>query len=138
MSPISIDFSDIPSLEPIDPGTYPMEIVAAEEGESQTGNPKIDIRWKVLDGKYEGRVVFDNLSFAPNALWRTKLQLQALGWGKEFSGEITGEDLIGRIADVTVSKEIGRTNPDTGEAYPDRNRVLKVKPSSLTADDLLS
>lgn len=136
--PLNIDFSEIPSLEPIPSGTYLATLIQADEGVSQSGNGKMDLRWKVVGGEFDGRLVFDHLSFAPTALWRTKLFLQAVGFGKEFSGQITADDLLGKHAEITVAIESGRTNAETGEAYPDRNRIVKVKQADASVEDLLS
>jgi hypothetical protein len=136
--PLSIDFSEIPSLEPVPAGTYLATIIQADEGESQAGNPKVDLRWKIIGSEFDGRLVFDHLSFAPTALWRTKLFLQAVGYGNGFAGTIEAEDLVGKVANITVAVETGRTNPDTGETYPDRNRIVKVKAAEAGVEDLLS
>jgi hypothetical protein len=138
MSPI-IDFADIPILEPVPDGTYQVEVAYAKEGKSKQQFDKIDIRWKVTSGEYTDRLIFDHLSFAPNALWRTKLALEALGYDAGFSGEVVDEELIGLPAEVDVTFEAGRgTNPETGETYPDRNVVTKVRPASSTIGSLLS
>lgn len=136
--PLNIDFSEIPSLEPVPAGTYLATLIQAEEGVSQSGNGKMDLRWKIIGGEYDGRLVFDHLSFAPTALWRTKLFLQAVGFEDGYAGEITSDDLIGKVANITVAIESGRTNPETGEAYPDRNRIVKVKAAGAAVEDLLS
>jgi hypothetical protein len=138
MPNLHIDFSEIPSLEPVPAGTYLASIIQADAGESQAGNPKVDLRWKIVGGEFDGRLIFDHLSFAPTALWRTKLFLQAVGFGEGFAGDVDTDDLVGKMASLTVAIESGRTNPDTGETYPDRNRVIKVKPAEATAEDLLS
>lgn len=134
----AIDFSEVKGLDPIPEGVYSVEVVEATEGVSQSGNPKIDVRYKVLDGEYEGRILFEVLSFHPNALWRAKKTLQNLGFPADFNGEIDCEDLIGRLASALVVIEPSSgTDPDTGEPYPDRNRIKKLSPLEMTADDLL-
>jgi len=128
MSP-SIDFSEVKGLEPIPPGNYLATIVKAEEGVSQKGNPKIDLQWKVVDeeGNFDGRIVFDTLTFTEKALFRVKSTLRAVGFDKDFSGEIDCDDLIGESAMLLVEIEAsGQISPD-GEPYPPRNRIRKVK-----------
>jgi hypothetical protein len=139
MSP-SIDFSEVQGLEPVEAGTYEATIVFAEEGMSQSGNPKIDIRWMIEEGQpNEGRQVFDTLSFHQDALWRTKLALQALGFPEDFSGDVETEDLLNASAAITVSIEDSeQIDPTTNEPYPPRNRVMKVRPSGASAASLLS
>jgi hypothetical protein len=135
----TIDFSEVQGLDPIPEGDYDAEIVYADEGESQSGHPKIDLRWKVLSGEQEGRQVFDTLSFHPKALWRTKATLMSLDFPDDFTGEVTGEELLGRVARIKVKIDPSSgTNPDTGEPYPERNRITKVTPSDMSVEDLLS
>jgi hypothetical protein len=125
----AIDFTQVQSLDPLPDGIYNVEIVSAQEGSSKTGNPKIDIRWKVTDGAYEGRQIFDSMSFHRDALWRTKKTLQALGFDDDFNGEVTSDMLISRQATVTVITEhSNQVDPTTGEPYPDRNKVTRVNP----------
>jgi len=60
----AIDFSEIKGLDPVPNGTYEAEIVYAQEGTSGSGHPKIDLRWKILDGEYANRLVFEMTSVA--------------------------------------------------------------------------
>lgn len=135
-----IDFTQVQDLEPVPNGAYSAEIVHAEAGMSKTQNPKIDLRWKITDGEFEGRQIFDSMSFHPNALFRTKAVLKALGWKDGFSGEVNAGDLVGLTATVVVSiEESTQNDPATGDPYPPRNRVIKVKQGSASAlEGLLS
>lgn len=133
----TIDFSDVQGLEPIPQGLYPCSIVFAEAGMSQSENPKIDLRWKVEEGEYADRMIFDTLSFHPKALFRTKAVLQALGWAKDFAGDVDVEDLLGASATLSVTIEDSTGTDEFGEPYPPRNRVVKVKPTGQSVKDLL-
>lgn len=137
----SIDFSEVQGLDPIEAGTYLASIVHAEEGMSKSNQPKIDVRWKVdesEDKAVAGRQIFDALSFHPDALWRTKMTLQALGFPKDFSGDIEVEDLLNRDATIVVTIEDStQDDPATGEPYPPRNRIVKVRPAGSSAASLL-
>lgn len=124
----AIDFSDVPEIEPIPAGEYEAELTFAQAGFSASGNPKIDIRWTVALETGEQRLVFDTISFHPKALWRAKQTLQALGFPKDFSGEVDPEALLNQTAVIVVAIDTGRSDPATGEPYPDRNRVVKIKP----------
>jgi hypothetical protein len=133
-----VDFSDIADLGPVDPGTYVASIVKATPGMSQSGNPKIDVSWKIEEGDYEGRQVFDTLSFHPNALSITKAKLLNMGFPEDFSGAIDPEDLLGITATLTVTIEKSTAiNDETGEPYPPRNRVTRISGGSADLEDLL-
>jgi len=127
----AIDFSKVEGIKPVPAGEYPAVIHAAEDGTSQNGNPKIDIQWKLETGEKDtdGRIVFEPLTFTEKTLWRVKRTLKALGFDNNFKGEVHGEDLVGKKALIVV--EIQPSNgvdPETGEPYPERNRVKSVKP----------
>lgn len=126
MSP-AIDFSKVQGLEPVDVGTYTATITKAEAGTSKAGNEKIDIQWKIEGGKYDGRVIFDTLTFTEKALFRVKATLTALGFSKNFKGDVDPNKLVGKTAKLTVDIQPGNgVDPDTGEAYPSRNRIKKI------------
>jgi hypothetical protein len=132
-----INLADVKGLDPIPNGWYDAEVVHAEEGTSQAGNEKIDLRWKVLAGEFEGRLIFDNLVFTESTLWRVKQTLIALGFDADFKGSVDGEELLGRHAEILVSTQVGSVDEESGEKYPDRNRVNRSRPSSLDVEDLL-
>lgn len=132
MSPI-IDFGEVQGLEPVPAGTYKAEVVFAQEGASKAGQPKIDLRYKIIGGEQDGRQVLDTMSFHPQALWRTKLSLQAMGFAKDFSGEIDAGDLIGREVTIVVAIEESSQTDEDGDPYPPRNRVVKVKKAQSNA-----
>jgi len=125
----AIDFSNVKGLEPIPVGAYTASITSAERKTSQAGNEMINLQWKVSGGKYDGRIVFDSMVFTEKTLWRVKAALIALGYSKTFSGEVDPDQLVGKTATILVEIEVGRgTDQETGEPYPDRNRVRRIKP----------
>lgn len=136
-----IDFASVPNVnEPIPPGTYNCTIVAAEPTTSKAGgNPMIKLRWRIDDeGDYHHRNIFDHLVFSPNALWRVRQVLEAIGYASNFAGAINPENLLGESATLKITVQAGNgINPETGEPYPPRNNVARVLPigtSSKVAD----
>jgi hypothetical protein len=124
----TINFAEVKGLEPLPVGKYPATIVAATEGLSKAGNTKIDIQWKLVGGKYDGRIVFDSLVFTPQTLFRVKGTLVQLGFPKNFKGNVGPQDLIGKSAEILLEIEAStQIDEDSGEPYPPRNRVKKVK-----------
>lgn len=135
---LSVDFSAIADLGPIAAGVYEASIASAKPGVSLSGHPKIDTAWKVEEGDFEGRQIFDTLAFHPNALPMTKRKLLQLGFPEDFSGEIDPEDLIGVTATITVSIEKSQqVNPETGEPYSDRNRINRISGGTVDVSSLL-
>ena len=136
MSP-AIDFSQVEDLKPLPRAWYLASIVEAKEGVSKQGNVKMDLRWKVEEGEFEGRNVFDTLTFTQKALFRVKATLKGLGFPDDFSGEISGDDLVGKTARILVDIEQSETlDPETGEPYPPRNRIKKVTSPNAGNTDL--
>ena len=133
-----IDFDDVPGIEPIPEGVYLGEIVHAEDAVSKSGADKISLRWKVMEGEYADRIIFHDLAFHPNALWRTKQVLLNLGYDAKFSGEVDPEGLLGLTGELSINiRTSDQINPDTGEVYPPQNNVVKVMPAGTTLEDLV-
>lgn len=137
-----IDFSEVKGLEPIPAGTYRAECVKATAGISKKGNPKIDLQWKVQQGDYEGRIVFDTLTFTDNSLGVVKSKLAGMG----LAGAVVdtdeldefAEQIVGITADIAVVIRVGDgTNQETGEPYNDSNRVTKIHAVTAGLKDLL-
>jgi hypothetical protein len=123
----TIDFTAVTELKPVPEGEYEAYIAEAKAGRSATGNEKIDIHWKVTDENGAERIIFDTLSFHPNALFRVKKVLRALGFKADFQGEVGPEELIGLQAILVVAIDENTGTNEDGETYPPRNRVVKVK-----------
>lgn len=137
-----IDFTAVPDVSPVPAGRYNATIVSAVPGRSKTGNAKIDVRWKVDDGEFAGRQVFDSISFHENALWRAKQTLRAINgdvFDKAFSGAVDVNDLITESAIIQVIIDQQEDiDPNTGDPYEPRNKVVKVFPygSQVTMETL--
>ena len=129
-----IDFSQVEDLKPLPAGTYLATITEAKVGTSKAQNPKIDLRWKIDEGEFEGRNIFDVLTFSANAMFRVKAVLTGLNFPPDFNGEVLPDELIGKTAYIIVDiDEQTQMNDETGEPYPPRNRVKKVKSVSAPA-----
>src|SRR5215813_11592392 len=89
-------------------GDYVAEVTAAEVEESSAGNPMISAKWKITKGKFAGVTLFDNLSLVPNALWKLKTCLEALGVDPQeddVEASDYAEEMIGKEATVIVVNE---------------------------------
>jgi hypothetical protein len=123
----SINFAQVKGLEPVPVGNYTATIIKAETGVSKKGNEKIDLQWRVEGGAFDGRIIFDTLTFTEKALFRVKATLKGLGFPDNFKGEVRSDMLVGKSAKLTVDIQMGEgTDEQTGEVYPPRNRIKKV------------
>lgn len=72
----NLNFSEIPSREPLAEGTYLLSIEAAEEKVSSTGKPMILVRFKEPE---TNTAVFENYVLTMDCLWKLKELCDALG-----------------------------------------------------------
>ena len=124
----TINFADVEELKPIPPGKYSATIVKATEGISKAGNEKIDLQYRIEGAKFDGRIVFDTLTFTAKALFRVKNTLRGLGFPAKFKGEVNPGDLVGKSAKIVVDIQPGNGVDEDGDTHPARNRVKKVTP----------
>lgn len=103
---ISVDFTGVESGGRACPdGTFKAEITAAAEEESSTGNPMIVAKFKILNGKGKGALIYDNLSLQPQALFRLKALCEAVGLEVDGAADIDLDDIIGEEILVDVENE---------------------------------
>jgi hypothetical protein len=135
---IVIDFSDTPDDQTIPAGEYVAEIVSAVPGKSKASNSaQINVRWKIVDGDYTDRQLFDNVSLHPNRKVFLKQFLVALGLSDGTSAKFTPAELVGQRATLVVNVQPAGKGGD-GVDYDARNRIRKVKPvATETLDSLL-
>lgn len=129
----TIDLSDVKGLDPIPAGKYVATITEAKTAVSKAGNEMIQMRWHIEEGEYEGRIVFDNMVFSSNAMWRVKQTLIGLGFPKDYTGNVEPDDLIGLSANIVVTIEQSNQLDEEGEPYPPRNQVKRVMSLSTEA-----
>jgi len=78
---IAVDFSGVESGgRAIPDDDYLLEVVSCEEKEGrESGALYLSWKYKVAEGTYKGATVYDNTSLSPQALWRLKRLLEAMG-----------------------------------------------------------
>jgi len=103
---VSVDFTGVESGgRPCPDGTFRCEITSMVEEESSTGNPMIVARYKVLNGKGKGAVIYDNLSLQPQALFRLKSLCEALGIEADSTTELDLDEFVGQEVVIDVENE---------------------------------
>lgn len=110
--PIVLNLAGVKTtFEPVPAGNYDVSIVKAESTLAKSsGKPMIAVQYRIGDGEHEGRVLFDNFSLQPQALWKLKTLLEALEWGgtEEDGLEFHPDELIGAQLTVAVAVEPGQ------------------------------
>lgn len=123
---LNLDFSSVPSREPLEEGMYLLQIAEAQEKISSTGNPMISVTYDVIsthEGEEVpgGRKIWDNYSLQAQALFKLKELLSALGIDTAAVVEMEVSDLVGQQVMAKVIQE-----PYNGEL---RNRIKKIVPA---------
>lgn len=83
-------------------GEYQAEIIEASLEESSNGNPMIKAKIKITEGKYQGVTMFDNISLLPQALFKLKSILVAVG-AEAQEEDVSVEDYIPEITEKTIT-----------------------------------
>ena len=113
----NLNFSAIPSREPLAEGVYLFTIEEVEEKVSSNGNDMLLIRFRESE---TGTAVFENYVLSLNSLWKLKELCDALGI--DTSSSMSTDELIPMLKGMMIK---GKVVQDT---YNDNivNRMKKV------------
>lgn len=105
---IKLNMDDVKTgYKAIPEGIYSVKVQEAELSESQkSGQPKIEFKFEVIEGKHKGSILFHTCSLQPQALFNLKALLLALGYeipSGEFDLDV--EELIDLECQVEVAHE---------------------------------
>ena len=116
---INLDFSSVPSREPLEEGVYHLQIAKVEETNSSTGNPILKVEYNVLgvDGNHK---LWDNYVLIDKCLWKVKELFDALGIDTSELVEMDVTEMVGLEVQAKVIQET--YNGDI------MNRIKKVMP----------
>lgn len=116
---LNLDFSSVPSREPLEEGVYHLQIAKVEETQSSTGNPMLKVEYDVL-GVEGNRKLWDNYVLIDQCLWKLKELFEALGMDTSELVEMDAQELVGMEVNAKVVQE------PYNETI--QNRVKKVMP----------
>ena len=100
---LNLDFSSVPSRDPLEEGLYELTVAKAEETVSSTGNPMIKVEFDVAG--LEGRKLWDNFVLIEKTLWKVKEFFDAVGLDTEAIVEMDVAELIGSTVKAKVFQE---------------------------------
>ena len=116
---LNLDFSSVPSREPLEEGVYHLRIAKVEETTSSTGNPMLKVEYDVMD--VEGnRKLWDNYVLIDKCLWKVKELFDAIGVDTSELVEMDVTELVGMEVNAKVIQETYN-----GDIV---NRIKKVMP----------
>lgn len=117
---LNLDFSSIPSREPLEEGVYHLRIAKVEETTSSTGNPMLKVEYDVVDVE-GGRKLWDNYVLIDKCLWKVKELFDAVGIDTSELVEMDVTELVGLEVNGKVIQETYN-----GDIV---NRIKKVMPA---------
>lgn len=118
---LNLDFSNVPSREPLEEGVYSLRIAKAEETVSSTGNPMLKVEYDVM-GVEGNRKLWDNYVLIDKCLWKVQELFKALGIDTDQIVTMDPQELIGMEVQAKVIQE---------EYQGDiTNRVKKILPAA--------
>ena len=118
---LNLDFSSVPSREPLEEGMYTLQIAKVEEGTSSTGNPMLKVEYDV-QGVEGNRKLWDNYVLIDKCMWKVKELFTALGIDTSEVVTMDVNELVGLQVNAKVIQE--EYNGDTV------NRIKKVYPAA--------
>lgn len=106
-SSVNLDLSGVEvSRKAIPEGTYAVVVNKAELTKSREGNNMIKMEFEVTEGPHKGAKLFENCSLQPQALFKLKSVMLALGMNiPEGSFDLDTNDLVGLNCEVEVGHE---------------------------------
>lgn len=116
---LNLDFSSVPSREPLEEGVYHLRIAKVEETTSSTGNPMLKVEYDVM-GVDGSRKLWDNYVLIDKCLWKIKELFDAIGVDTSELVEMDVTELVGMEVNGKVIQETYN-----GDIV---NRIKKVMP----------
>ena len=99
------DLRDLKSgtFEEIPEGRYELQVADATAAKASSGNDIVNMKMKIMNGDFAGRVVWDTLVMTPNAFWKIKQFLEAAQSSLLDEEKINVEGIAMGIVGVEVS-----------------------------------
>lgn len=107
MAGISLDFTNVSSgFEILPEGIYSGEIKKVELKTSKAGDSQyLNLEWDVEDENGKSKKVWDICSLKPQALWKLKALMEALGMSTEGSIDLDLEEFEGQTCELEIKIE---------------------------------
>lgn len=126
---VNVDLSGVEVSRKVLPeGTYEVAVNSAELTTSKNDKPTVKLEFEVCEGPHKGAKLFENCSLQPQALFKLKSVLMALGMEiPDGAFDLNLRDLIGLTCGVEVGHEVYEGKK--------RSRILEyINPDELEED----
>lgn len=127
---VNVDLSGVEVSRKVLPeGTYEVAVNSAELTTSKNDKPTVKLEFGVCEGPHKGAKLFENCSLQPQALFKLKSVLMALGMEiPDGAFDLNLRDLIGLTCGVEVGHEVYEGKK--------RSRILEyINPDELEEDE---
>lgn len=118
---MKINLSDVPSnngtFEDLPEGRYEIIVEKADIIPTSTEKPMLKMQYRITEGKYKKRVVFDQCVIQDNTRWKLKTMLQAVGSNLTNQDNVDINDLPKEFIRKEYSVYIKTTKSDFGTNY---------------------
>lgn len=106
-SSVNVDLSGVEvSRKAIPEGSYTVVVNGVSQKDSREGNPMLAFEFEVSEGPYQGAKLYENCSLQPQALFKLKTVLLALGMDiPDKAFDLNLRDLVGLTCEVEVGHE---------------------------------
>lgn len=105
MARLNLDFSNVPSRDPLPEGTYPASIAKVEQILSKSsGNPMLKIEFNIDDEQFQGRKVWGNYVLTENAMWKVQELFSALGLDTDAIVDMDTDELVGMTCNLKIAQ----------------------------------
>jgi len=117
---MKIDFSkfdEATDFTPLPEGKYLCVLANVEETTTkETSQPLWKLKFRVIEGEFEGRAIFDNMVFTEKAMKRVKLMCSRLGLDVSKEIDLVPSMIQGKNVVITV--EVGEYEDSNGKKKP--------------------
>lgn len=138
MTKIKLNLDDVGGFEPIPAGDYEAYLYEAKPTTFRSGNEGFALTFKIADGEYKGRQIFDNIVLTEKAYWKLGQFWRAItndeGIVDIDTNEIPG--FVGRRIGLTIDTEQQEYNGKIQNRNVVKNMYFLGGMAQVPSDDL--
>lgn len=123
---MDLDFTGVESFSLIPLGTHTVKVKDAEFKKAQTGSDQLEINFEAFDGATR-KAWF---SLVPQALWKVKQVLEALGVSCEGKIRLNTKTLVGKTCQITVETDV---NDESRQIVTRVSKIPTAQEATVTA-----
>lgn len=123
---MDLDFTGVESFSLIPLGTHTVKVKDAEFKKAQTGSDQLEINFEAFDGATR-KAWF---SLVPQALWKVKQVLEALGVSCEGKIRLNTKTLVGKACQIMVETDV---NDESRQIVTRVSKIPTAQEATVTA-----